>query len=61
MNIIKDNKIIPNITFVTRLKGFLKDVKINEAIGQVYLEHLNRIADKLLLQQVNTVIGKGYI
>jgi hypothetical protein len=59
MNIIKDNRIVNDTTFATRLKSFLKNIKVNDAMGEKGLEYLQRVADGLVLHQANTATDKG--
>jgi hypothetical protein len=58
MDIIKDNRIVNDTTFATRLKSFLKNIKVNDAMGEEELEYLQRVADDLVLHQVNTATDK---
>jgi hypothetical protein len=58
MNIIKDNRIISDITFATRFVMFLKNIQVNDPMSQEELEYMNRIANSLLLHQANTVTEK---
>ncbi len=58
MNIIKDNRIVSDITFATRFVGFLKDIQVNDQMGEEELEYLRRVANSLLLHQANTCTEK---
>lgn len=53
-NIIKDNRIISDITFARRFKSFLEDVSPNCPAGEEELNYLKSVADKLLKYQIHT-------
>lgn len=59
MNPIKDNRIVSDTTFATRLNSFLKDIQVNDAMGEEELEYLQRVAKQLLLYQANTSTEKS--
>lgn len=54
--IIKDNRIVSDRTFATRLINFLKDIKVNDPMSEEELEYLNEVAMKLLIHQRDTVV-----
>lgn len=53
-NPIKDNRIVSDFTFATRLKDFLKDIEVCDAIQSEELDYLNHVADLLLEWQLKT-------
>lgn len=59
MNPIKDNRIVQDITFATRLNSFLKDIQVNDPMSEEELEYLQRVAKSLLLHQANTSTEKS--
>lgn len=61
MGIIKDNRIVSDYTFATRLVSFLKDVQVNDPITEEELEYLQKVAHKLLSHQVNSCTDKSEI
>lgn len=58
MNIIKDNRIISDITFATRFVMFLKNMQVNDPMSQEELEYMGRVSHSLLLHQANTATDK---
>jgi hypothetical protein len=54
MNIIRENRIVSDKTFATRLVSFLKDIKVNDQSSQEELEYLRSVSNALLLYQANT-------
>lgn len=54
MSIIKDNRIVCNITFATRFESFLKNIKVNDPMTEEELEYMRTVAQSLLLHQVRT-------
>jgi hypothetical protein len=59
MSIIKENRIVSDTTFATRLKSFLKNIRVNDAMGEEELEYLQRVTNSLLLHQANTATDKS--
>jgi hypothetical protein len=57
--IIKDNRLVSDKTFATRFVGFLKDIQINDVMGEEELDYMRRVAHLLLLHQANTSTDKG--
>lgn len=53
-NPIKDNRIVNDITFATRLRSFLDGVEVCDAMGDEELEYLKEVADKLVAYQCAT-------
>lgn len=58
MNIIKNNRIVSDKTFATRFVSFLKNIQVNDPMGEEELEYLRRVAHSLLLHQSNTSTDK---
>jgi len=58
MSIIKENRIVSDKTFATRLVSFLKDIKVSDPISEEELDYMRRIAHSLLLHQANTATEK---
>jgi len=58
MNIIRENRIVSDKTFATRLVGFLKDIRVNDQSSQEELEYLRSVSNALLLHQANTCTEK---
>ena len=56
--IIIDNRIV-DTTFATRLVSFLKNIQVNDAMGEEELEYLRRVAETLLVHQMNTATDEG--
>jgi hypothetical protein len=54
MSIIKDNRIVSDRTFATRLVSFLSNIEVNDAMSQEELEYIGRVADELLKNQIST-------
>lgn len=54
MNIIKNNRIVSDITFATRFVNFLKNIQVNDPMSEEELQYLRNIANSLLLHQANT-------
>ncbi len=57
--VIKENRIVNDRTFATRLKSFLKNIQVNDAMGEEELEYLQRVANSLLLHQFNTATDES--
>lgn len=53
-NPIKDNRIVSDFTFATRLKDFLKDIEVCDAMESEELEYFKHVADLLLEWQLKT-------
>lgn len=53
-NPIIENRIVSDRSFARRLKGHLKGMRANCAMGEEELEYLQRVADKLLKYQIET-------
>jgi hypothetical protein len=58
MSIIKQNRIVSDITFATRLVSFLKDIQVNDPMSEEELAYIKRVANSLLLHQANTCTEK---
>ena len=58
MNIIKDNRIVSDKTFATRFVSFLKDIQVNDPMGEEELEYMRMVAHSLLVYQANTCAEK---
>jgi len=58
MNIIRENRIVSDKTFATRLVSFLKDIQVNDPMSEEELEYLRSVAHSLLLYQANTCTDK---
>ncbi len=56
--IIKDNRLVSDITFATRFVCFLKDIKVNDAMSEEELCYMRRVAYSLLMHQANTATVK---
>lgn len=54
MDIIKDNRIVSEHTFATRFVSFLKEIEVNDQMGQEELEYMRLVANSLLRHQYNT-------
>lgn len=53
-NPIKDNRIVSDFTFATRLKHFLEDIEVCDAMGSEELDYFKHVADLLLEWQLKT-------
>lgn len=53
-NTLIDGRIVNDITFATRLKSLLSDIQTNDLASQEEVEYLRRVADKLLIVQIQT-------
>lgn len=54
INPIKNNRIVNDQTFAIRLRDFIKEVEVNNAMDDEEQQYLYRIADNLLKYQVET-------
>jgi len=57
-NPIKENRIVKDITFATRLLGFAEDVSVVDACSEDEKEYLVRYATSLLRYQVKTAVDE---
>lgn len=53
-NIIINGRIVSDITFATRLRSFLSNIQVNDAMSEDELTYLKSVSEKLLLHQANT-------
>lgn len=53
-NPIKNNRIVNDITFAIRLRDFIKQVEVCDAMSDEEQQYLYRIANNLLQYQVET-------
>lgn len=60
-NIIKDNRIVSNITFATRFASFIKDIKCNDPASYDELDYMQRVAADLLKYQIETATNEDEI
>lgn len=60
-NPIKDNRIVSDMTFATRLKFFLDGVEVCDCPGEEEKEYLQSVADELLKYQVKTATDEDEI
>ena len=60
-NPIKENRIVNDITFAVRLKDFIKNTTVNDAISFEEKEYLLNISDKLLDYQIQTATNEDEI
>ena len=61
INPIKDNRIVYDMTFATRLILFLEDTQVNDQMGEEEKEYLLQVAKKLFLYQIDTATQIGEI
>lgn len=54
MTPIIDNRIVSDKTFATRLLNFLKDIQVNDLMGEEELGYLQNVGQKLLKHQIDT-------
>lgn len=60
-NPIKDNRIVYDMTFATRLILFLEDTQVNDQMSEEEKEYLLQVAKKLFLYQIDTATQIGEI
>jgi len=60
-NPIKENRIVKDITFATRLLGFAEDVSVADACSEDEKEYLVRYATSLLRYQVKTAVDEAEV
>ncbi len=58
-NTLLDGRIVNDMTFATRLKSFLSDIQTSDPASQEEADYLNRVADKLLIIQIQTASDKN--
>lgn len=58
-NTFVDGRIVNDITFATRLKSLLSEIKTSDLAGQEEVEYLNHVADKLIIVQIQTASEKN--
>lgn len=60
-NPIKDNRIVVDKTFATRLYSFISNVEVYDQISEEEQEYLLNIADKLIAYQKQTMSNEDEI
>lgn len=60
-NPIINNRIVSGITFALRLKAFIEEVQVCDAMSEEEQEYLLNIADRLLRYQADTAMDKGEV
>jgi hypothetical protein len=60
-NPIKENRIVKDITFATRLLGFAEDVSVADACSEDEKEYLVSYATSLLRYQVKTAVDEAEV
>lgn len=58
-NPIKDNRIVSNITFAIRLRNFIKETNVCDAMSEEEKEYLLRVAQQLLDYQIETATDES--
>lgn len=54
INPIKDNRIVSDITFATRLRSFLDGIQVSDMMEEEELAYLIAVANKLIAYQRDT-------
>ena len=58
-NPIKDNRIVNDVTFAIRLRDFIKDIQVNDAMSDEEKCYLLNIAQSLLDYQIETATNES--
>lgn len=59
INPIKNNRIVNDITFAIRLRDFIKETGVCDAISEEEKEYLLRISEDLLHYQIETATDES--